>query len=53
MSAIGLSYDRMTEDLEKRSANPRYRNGLWITCAPSSKGHTSNPARPNALSKVA
>jgi hypothetical protein len=53
MSAIALSYDRVAEDLEKLLANPRYRDGLWITCAPSSKGHTPNPARSNALSKVA
>jgi hypothetical protein len=33
----------VAEDLEKLLANPRYRDGLWITCAPSSKGHAPNP----------
>jgi hypothetical protein len=30
MSQIAVSYDRMAEDLEKRLADPRYREGLIV-----------------------
>jgi hypothetical protein len=45
MSAVALSYDEMAEDLEKRLANPRYRDGLWITCAPFSKERQRSVSR--------
>ena len=30
MAQVAMSYDRMADDLEKRLANPRYRNGLFV-----------------------
>jgi hypothetical protein len=30
MAQVALSYDRLAEDLEKRLANPRYRDGLIV-----------------------
>lgn len=30
MIQVAESYDRMADDLEKRLANPRYRNGLFV-----------------------
>jgi hypothetical protein len=30
MAQVTMSYDRMAEDLEKRLANPRYRDGLFV-----------------------
>ena len=30
MAQVAESYDRLADDLEKRLANPRYRNGLFV-----------------------
>jgi hypothetical protein len=30
MARVAMSYDRLADDLEKRLANPRYRNGLFV-----------------------
>jgi hypothetical protein len=30
MAQVAMSYDRLADDLERRLANPRYRNGLII-----------------------
>lgn len=31
MAQVAMSYERMAADLEKRLADPRYRNGLFVT----------------------
>lgn len=30
MAQVAMSYDRLADDLERRLANPRYRNGLVV-----------------------
>ncbi|HUC70525.1 MAG TPA: hypothetical protein VMS01_04975 [Stellaceae bacterium] len=38
MAQVAMSYDRMAEDLEKRLANPRYRDGLFVASARRGSG---------------